>query len=168
MNDRKMQFRVGIVVLLTALIALILVMINSPLPIGWLPWGQRQYHLKIELAEAPGVGPGTPVHKNGLLVGRVVSVADMGDHVQITVGIDKSCKLYSNTECLLRVSVLGDATIEFTSRPLRPGEEPPRLLADGDVIQGKAQPNSMEAIAELGNDFAQAANSLQKAGDGRL
>jgi phospholipid/cholesterol/gamma-HCH transport system substrate-binding protein len=165
MNDRKMQFRVGVVVLLTVLIAMILVMINGPLPTGWLPWGQQQYYIKIELSGAPGVGPGTPVHKNGLLVGRVKSVADTGDHVEVTAAIDQQCKLYSNTECVLRVSVLGDATIEFISRPSRPGEEAPRLLVDGDVIRGEVQPNSMEQLAELGSDFAGAANSLQDAGD---
>jgi phospholipid/cholesterol/gamma-HCH transport system substrate-binding protein len=105
------------------------------------------------------------VHKNGLLVGRVKSVADMGDHVLVTAAIDKDCKLLSNTECMLRVSVLGDATIEFVSRRLRPGEEAPRLLADGDVIPGEVQTNSMEQLADLGTKFKDAAISVQNAGD---
>lgn len=187
MNDRKMQFLVGAVVLFTVIIALILVMINGASSSGWLPWGGGQYHVKINLPEAPGVGPGTPVHKNGLLVGRVTSVADMGDHVQVTVAIDKNCKLYSNTKCVLRVSVLGDATIEFISRssggttavgtgpgvtptavpgaPSAPAGNQPRLLTEGDVIEGRVQPNSMELLSELGGDFRDAADSVQRAGD---
>jgi phospholipid/cholesterol/gamma-HCH transport system substrate-binding protein len=165
MNDRKMQFLVGVVVLFTVLIALILVMINGPVPTGWLPWGPQPYYVKINFPEAPGVSPGTPVHKNGLLVGRVASVTDMSDHVQVTAAIDKGVKLYSNTECVLRVSVLGDATIEFISRPPKPGEPPPTLLADGAVIEGHVQANSMELLSELGADIKRAANSVEDAGD---
>ncbi len=165
MNDRKMQFLVGVVVLFTVFIALILVMINGAMSSGWLSWGKGQYLVKIDLREAPGIGPGTPVHKNGLLVGRVKSVADMGDYVQVAAAIDGNCKLDSNTACLLRVSVLGDATVEFVSRPPRTGQPTPRLLANDDVIQGKVQPNSMEAIAEMGGEFRDAAASIQRAGD---
>ncbi len=160
-----MQFLVGVVVLFTVFIALVLVMVNGAASTGWLAWGKGQYELKINLQEAPGIGPNTPVHKNGLLVGRVKSVADMGDHVQVTAAIDKGCELYSNTRCVLRVSVLGDATIEFITRPARPGEPAPHLLATGDVVRGQVQPNSMEALADLGNEFRHAAVSVQHAGD---
>ena len=67
MNERQMQFRVGVVVFATMIIGGVLATLNGPLPTGWLPWGRRRTRSAFELPQAPGVGPNTPVRKNGTL-----------------------------------------------------------------------------------------------------
>ncbi|MFM8705859.1 MAG: MlaD family protein [Planctomycetia bacterium] len=70
MNDRVMQFRVGVMVLATAIIAGILIVLFGDLP----SLVQATYPLKFSVADARGIAGGTPVRKNGILVGRVSSV----------------------------------------------------------------------------------------------
>jgi phospholipid/cholesterol/gamma-HCH transport system substrate-binding protein len=166
MNDRVMQFRVGVVVLATMIIGALLMTLNSPLPTGWLPWGAGTYEVAIELQEAPGIGPNTPVRKNGLLIGRVGSVEDLNDRVVVRADIDDDRQLYPQYTPVVRTSVLGDATIDFVTRPIPP-ETPP--LEDGAVIKGEVEPNPFEALAEfteLKGDLQDTIESLGRAGDG--
>ena len=67
MSDRVMQFRVGVVVLATAIITGILIVLFGDLP----SLVQATYPLKMSFTDARGVADGTPVRKNGILVGRV-------------------------------------------------------------------------------------------------
>ena len=81
MNQRYMQFAVGLVVFATMIIGALLATVNSPIPMGLVPWGRGTYRVTIELLEAPGVGPDTPVRKSGLLIGRVESIEDRIDRI---------------------------------------------------------------------------------------
>ncbi len=53
MNERQMQFRVGVVMLATMIIGTILATLNGPIPRDLLPWGVRSYRIAIELPQAP-------------------------------------------------------------------------------------------------------------------
>jgi hypothetical protein len=57
MNDRVMQFRVGVVVLATAIITGILIVLFGDLP----SLVQATYPLKMSFSDARGVADGTPV-----------------------------------------------------------------------------------------------------------
>jgi phospholipid/cholesterol/gamma-HCH transport system substrate-binding protein len=162
MNERVMQFRVGVVVLFTAFIGGLLVTLNSPAPrvLGLL--GEGTYQVTIELDRAPGIGPDTPVRKNGLLIGRVASVEDRDDHVAVKVDVDKGRRLYQDYLAQVRTSVLGDATIEFVSRPVPPGTQP---LEDGAVVQGTVIGNPLDSISNLEGNLQQTIDSLGTAGD---
>jgi phospholipid/cholesterol/gamma-HCH transport system substrate-binding protein len=162
MNDRVMQFRVGAVVLATSIISAILVTLNSPSPKGLALLGRGSYHITIELDQAPGIGPNTPVHKNGLLIGRVSSVDDLDDRVAVRAAIDNGRKLYPQYACQVRTSVLGDATIEFVARPVPPGTPP---LADGDVVRGTVLSNPLDMLSNIQGDLKVTINSLGRAGD---
>jgi phospholipid/cholesterol/gamma-HCH transport system substrate-binding protein len=180
MNERVMQFRVGVVVLFTTIIAGVLVTLYGPLTSDWVPGLDRFYQVKIELDQAPGIGPGTPVLKNGLLIGRVASVEDKQDHILVIANIDKGRQLFPNYDCVVRTTVLGDASIEFIARPAPPErQQPPQWpsveptsdaagptgvvtpVADqnppaeqpvgpGYVFQGHAEPNPLDAVAKFG------------------
>ncbi len=90
MNERRMQFAVGVVALGSVLIAVILILINSRSHSGLVPWGH--YQLTIDVPSAPGVGPDTPVRKNGVLIGRVASIEDADQGVAMRVNIDKGAR----------------------------------------------------------------------------
>ena len=135
------------------------------MPKGWLPWGRQTYSIAIQLPQAPGVGPNTPVRKNGLLIGRVASIDDLDDGVILHVNIDGDRRLLTSHVPHVRTSVLGDATIDFATSLT---DAPPQPIADGATIPGVVDPNPFDALAqlaELKTDFASASRSLGTAGD---
>jgi phospholipid/cholesterol/gamma-HCH transport system substrate-binding protein len=165
MNERQMQFRVGVVMFATMIIGALLATLNGPVPKEWLPWGRQTYNIAIQLPQAPGVGPNTPVRKNGLLIGRVASIDDLDNGVILHVSIDGDRRLLTNHVPHVRTSVLGDATIDFASSLTN---APPQPLADGATIPGVVDPNPFDALAQLADlktDFAEASRSLGAAGD---
>jgi phospholipid/cholesterol/gamma-HCH transport system substrate-binding protein len=165
MNDRRMQFAVGVVALGSIFVAVILMMINSPIPSGVVPWAKGSYQITIQVPQAPGVGPDTPVRKNGVLIGRVESVDDLDDGVRVTANIDDGRTLTSRHVPHVRTSVLGDAAIDFSTGPAVADPQP---LADGTVIPGVVDPNPFDSIAQLGNlqdDIQQTMRALADAGN---
>jgi ABC-type transporter Mla subunit MlaD len=165
MNERQMQFRVGVVVFATMIIGGLLATLNAPLPTGWLPWGRTSYRVGIRLNEAPGVAPNTPVRRNGILIGRVSRIEDLQDAIVVWANIDGDRPLYPQYEPQVRTTVLGDASIDFSTRPLPPGTQP---VEDGTVFQGRVAPNPFDAIAKLGDlqdDIERTMDALTRAGD---
>jgi phospholipid/cholesterol/gamma-HCH transport system substrate-binding protein len=165
MNERQMQFRVGVVMFATLIIGALLATLNGPLPKEWLPLGRQTYRIAIQLPQAPGVGPNTPVRKNGLLIGRVATIEDLDNGVILHVNIDGDRRLLTSHVPHVRTSVLGDATIDFVTEPTG---VPPQPIADGATIQGMVDPNPFDAIAKLGDlqdDIQQTMHALTRAGN---
>ena len=167
MNDRVKQFRVGVVVLATSIIGAILVTLNGPTSTEWIPGLDKHYQVTIELREAPGIGPNTPIRKNGLLIGRVAEVEDRQDHVAVKANIDAGRLLYSNYRPQVRTTLLGDATLEFITAPVAAGATP---VGNGAVFAGTVSPNPMDAIIDMQSNLKEMVDSLRTAGDevGRL
>ena len=95
MNDRVMQFRVGVMVLATAIIAGILVVLFGDLP----SLVQSTYPLQMSFADARGVSSGTPVRKNGILVGRVASISlNERGGVSVVADIDSYVPIYRDEQ----------------------------------------------------------------------
>ncbi len=168
MNERQMQFRVGVIVFATLIIGVLLATLNAPLPSGWLPWGHRTYEVGIKVDSAPGVDQNTPVRKNGILIGRVKSIEEQPDGILLRAEINSNRPLYPEYQPHIRTTVIGDATIDFEfdfkHKRLSPNEKP---VIDGYVFNGVADESPFDAIAKFGSlkdDFAEAAHSLNDAG----
>jgi phospholipid/cholesterol/gamma-HCH transport system substrate-binding protein len=165
MNERQMQFRVGVVVFATMIVGGLLASLNAPLPMGWLPWGHSKYQVGIEVPQAPGVDTNTPVRKNGILIGRVKSIEDKDGGVLLKADIDGNRPLFTDFEPHIRTTVLGDATIDFLSKRPAPGAQP---VADGTIFRGHVDPNPFDSLGQLGDlkeEFGAASRSLAQAGD---
>jgi phospholipid/cholesterol/gamma-HCH transport system substrate-binding protein len=165
MNERQMQFRVGVVVFATMVIGGLLATLNGPVPTGWMPWWRSSYDIGIDLRQAPGVGPNTPVRKNGILIGRVNAIEDKDEGVRLNVEVDGNRTLYPEYVPHVRTTVLGDATVDFVTIPLPPGAQP---VPDGTVFKGVVDPSpfdSLTNLSDLKEDFAAASRSLGNAGD---
>lgn len=163
MNDRIMQFRVGVVVLATSIVGAILVTLNGPTSTEWIPGLQRTYQVTINLDDAPGIGPNTPIRKNGLLIGRVGNVEDMQSYVAVIANIDSGRLLYANYQPQVRSTLLGDSTIEFVTRPVGAGQQP---VPPGHVFNGVVAPNPLDGLADIEGDLKIMINRLSEAGDG--
>lgn len=191
MDERVMQFRVGVMVLATIIIAGILVLLF----VGDVPALFRGgYTIKVTFPEAPGVTRDTPVRKNGIRIGRVTDVgfADGDKGVIVTIKIDRGRKVYHDEACRLsRSLVLGDVVLEFVPRDPKnspaakttpvtavsnPGIElaaadaggDRREIQPGEKIQGEAEQDLSESITKLEpklgrtlDSLAGAANKLQ-------
>ena len=94
MDERIMQFRVGLMVLATLLVLGILVAMFGEMP--KLIYGE--YTLYITFYQAPGVSKDTSVRKSGILIGRVTNVrfADDDTMVLVTVAIQDKYVLHKN------------------------------------------------------------------------
>jgi phospholipid/cholesterol/gamma-HCH transport system substrate-binding protein len=160
MNDRTVSFRVGLVLFATICITAILTVINSRS--SFLPF-KKQYLIKILVDQAPGVAPGTPVRRRGVLIGRVADVVDVEKGALITANIDDGKTVRANEVARVQASLIGDAVIEFVS-----GSQPnPKAgtVAPGETVKGVHNPNPLDLLANIQGDLKQTIMSLGSAGD---
>lgn len=125
--------------------------------------GHGTYTVYVRFKSAPGVSEGTPVRKNGLLIGRVgeTEFASDNNSVIATLNIQANRKLGQNELCTIKGGLLGDAVIEFVSQ----GDTPTtKLIQPGDYIDGTVTGNPLEAFANLEDDLSAAAGSVTEAG----
>ena len=159
MNDRVMQFRVGVMVLATAIIAGILIVLFGDLP----SLVQANYPLKMSFADARGVAGGTPVRKNGILVGRVTSVMlDERGGVSVVADIDSYVPIYKDEVPRISSTILGVAEIQLV-----PGRfVPPRQRLDtNEVLVGAVSRDPFEVFTSLEPKLGSALDSLAQASD---
>ncbi len=84
MDERVIQFRVGVMVVATIIITAILVLL----------FGERQSPFRatrtvyIKFPETPGVGANSPIQNKGILIGRVTGVRSDEDSVLVTAEIN--------------------------------------------------------------------------------
>jgi phospholipid/cholesterol/gamma-HCH transport system substrate-binding protein len=132
MDERVLQFRVGLMVLATLLIAGILVVMFGEAPNLIRP----KYTIHIWLREAPGVSVDTPVRKSGILIGRVTEVEfadqitdreeverimrlqdiayeDFAKGVVVTAEIFNDKRIYQNETCRVNKSLMGDSELQI-------------------------------------------------------
>ncbi len=159
MNDRTVQFRVGVMVLATAIIAGILIVLFGDLP----SLVQGNYPIRMRFLDARGVSTGTPVRKNGILVGRVTDVTlDERGGVMVMADIDSHVPLYRDEQPRISGSLLGDAEISLV-----PGRVvPPRTrLQPDDVLEGIVVRDPVEAFSTLEPKLSTALDSLVAASE---
>ena len=159
MNDRVMQFRVGVMVLATAIIAGILIVLFGDLP----SLVQATYPLKMEFADARGVSEGTPVRKNGILVGRVTDVTlNERGGVSVAADIDSYVPIYKDEQPRISGSLLGDAEISLVPGRIVP---PRQRLGKDEVLAGAVSRDPFEVFATLEPKFGATLDSLAEASE---
>lgn len=154
MNESVMQFRVGVMVLATAIIAGILIVLFGDLP----SLVQATYPVQMKFDNARGVAEGTPVLKNGILVGRVASVSlDELGGVNVVAAIDSYVPIYRDENPRIKTTLLGDAEISLV-----PGRiVPPRVrLGADEVLAGGVSRDPFEVFSDLEPKLGMALDSL--------
>ncbi len=168
MDERVMQFRVGVMVLASVIIAVILIVMFGEAPRLF----QTQHTVEVFFQDAPGVTASTPIRKSGILVGRVLDVRFAEDEapdlqrrgVIVTARLDRP--LHDDETFSIRSKLLGDAIIHVVR------SEKPVRAADTPWLIGHRTPEPTEAIPELtdilrqtGESVSAAAQSLAQASD---
>jgi len=152
MTERQLQFRVGLFVVVAGLVAAGLVFRFGEL--RWL-W-EKSYTLGVHFDRAPGVERGTPVRKNGILIGSVRSLSfdETRGGVNVVVEIRERYQLRKDSQPMLTRSLLGDATLEFS-----PGKGR-EFLRPGDRIEGAPSEDPLEIISRVEAKTNQAIDSF--------
>ena len=155
MDERMMQFRVGVMVLASIIIVAILSVLFGELP----SLGGGDYTVYIHFPQARGVTNGTPIRNRGILVGRVTDTrfADDGG-VIVTAQIDADVELKRNELATVSSTLLGDAEIEFAASadPTLPKD----VIKPEDLLVGVVQSDPMRVISSLEGDLSTAIQSL--------
>jgi phospholipid/cholesterol/gamma-HCH transport system substrate-binding protein len=173
MDERIVQFRVGVMVLFTLIITAILMLLFGKMP----KIARSTYELQITFPDAPGVTVDTPVRKSGVLIGRVTDVQLNDDEgtVLIKVAIDGNRKLHESDVCFINESILGDATLEFQQvkyqttpdEPDRPEIEPPDapdpVIKPGAKLEGRVRPNAMRVVSDLEGQLSELITAMTAA-----
>lgn len=156
MDERVVQFRVGVMVLATLIITGILVVLFGELPSMF----KDSYTVYIHFTQAPGVIEDTPIRKSGILIGRVASVgfAEGDRGVLVTARINPGVQLYRNEICRLKTSLLGDSDVEFV--PSNDRSLPSDPIKPGEVIVGLAPTDPLQIIGNLEGNLTEAINSI--------
>jgi phospholipid/cholesterol/gamma-HCH transport system substrate-binding protein len=170
MDERVMQFRVGVMFLATLFITGILLVMFGKLP-GLMG---RTYDIQVLFDDAGGVTKGTPVRKSGILIGRVsdVQLTDDDAKVLVTAKIQADKSIYQNEECSVTRNLLsGDTALTFAPDPKRPGAGK-RIEAD-NILKGyisddptglkKELAKPIDIVADTGKALTAASKQLGEA-----
>lgn len=156
MHEDVQKLRVGMYTIIVLLILGLLIFLNSE---GW----GSYYNITLKPQSAPGVREGTPVRKNGILIGRVASVKTEDDHVVLRLAIREEERIYANeTISIGAESVLGDAGLEVL--PLS-RETRGQLVSHNSMLNRyEIKPNPMEVfdtVLELGDDVSSTLEAMR-------
>jgi phospholipid/cholesterol/gamma-HCH transport system substrate-binding protein len=189
MDDAKLRFGVGVLVLSAIGVSVILTFLFGAFPAAL----SRTYSLTVDVDSAAGISNNTPVLRDGVRIGRVSQIQLRPEGgVQLTLAIDSNRKLTRAYVPKIGATslVTGDAKLEFQRDlaialdnldgqapigqvPVPPNQlwDPPEELlletyyADGDYIRsGDASADPMAAIASLEDDVRKTLTSVQEAG----
>jgi phospholipid/cholesterol/gamma-HCH transport system substrate-binding protein len=157
MDERLMQFRIGVMVLASILIAAILLV-----TFGEWRWPfPAEYTIYIRFPEAPGVAERSPLRKSGIVIGHVTDVQLTPEgNVLVTARVERKYVLRRNEVCRLNRALLGDSTLEISLSPDPNASTEP--LKEGDVMQGIVPPDPIVILTNLQERLVTAINSVNQ------
>lgn len=113
MNERAMQFQIGMFAIVSALVLTVLVIWFGEKP-GLF---RNEMYVAVHFVEAPGVTIGVPVRRSGLRVGEVVDVTfdnrDGQDGVIVVLALERDPRVLDAARARIARSIIGDVTIEL-------------------------------------------------------
>lgn len=139
MNERQLQFRVGLFVIAALSVVCVLIFQFGDVRDAL----QKRYDVLARFESAPGVLVGSPVRINGVQIGHVgkIHLDQEGSGVLLTLSIEQKYKLRSDAEPYLQQSLLGDTVVEVS-----PGYSD-TVLDRNTVLHGKP-PFDMTSIVK--------------------
>jgi phospholipid/cholesterol/gamma-HCH transport system substrate-binding protein len=166
MNERVMQFRIGMFVIVAGLVLTMLIVWFGESPMLL----RDHVYVTVHYVEAPGVAEGTPVRKSGIRIGEVTSIVfderpDSPDGVLVTLSLDRKYRLRTGSVPRLSRSLIGDVTIDML-----PGSGP-GLIATSEtpggspIIDGAVAADPSKALEAATLAFQRAGGTLASIDD---
>ncbi len=160
MNERVMQFRIGMFVIVAGLVLTMMIIWFGESPTLF----RDHSFVKVHFIEAPGVAEGTPVRKSGIRIGEVSDVQfsepDQPEGVIVTLSISSKYKIREGANPRISRSLIGDVAIDF-----EPGKGPGLLVMSRDAakapqLEGVVAPDPARALAAATVAFEKAGATL--------
>jgi phospholipid/cholesterol/gamma-HCH transport system substrate-binding protein len=162
MNERVMQFRIGMFVIVAGLVLTMMI-----IWFGESPSLLRDHmYVKARFAEAPGVAEGTPVRKSGIRIGQVSAIEfdERPDHpegVIVTLSLEAKYRIREGATPRVSRSLIGDVAID-----MEPGRGSGYLVgsrdpAEAPTVEGAVAPDPARALAAATEAFEKAGNTLK-------
>jgi phospholipid/cholesterol/gamma-HCH transport system substrate-binding protein len=163
MNERVMQFRIGMFVIVAGLVLTMMIIWFGESPTLF----RDHVYLKARFVEAPGANEGVPVRKSGIRIGEVSGVEfdtrpNRSDGVIVTLAIERKYTLRAGSVPRISRSMIGDVAIDML-----PGPGPDPLVmsenpAAAPIVDGAVAPDPSRALAAATEAFERAGVTLNK------
>jgi len=156
MDERKQEFRVGLMAVIALAAAVVMVFRFGEIGNRW-KTGTR---ISIVLPSAGGLYPETSVRMSGIRIGHVESmqlVAE-GRGVMVQVLIDKDYTFRDDSTAQVTQSLLGDGSIEII-----PGADG-QPITEGTRIAGRAVSDPLQVVARLEQRVSATLTSFEQTG----
>src|SRR5262245_24882658 len=162
MNERVMQFRIGMFVIVAGLVLTMLIVWFGESP----SMLRDQGYVKARYAEAPGVLEGVAVRKSGIRVGEGAAIEfdhrpNQPDGVLVTLAIQNRYKIRTGSSPRLSRSLIGDVTIDLLPGTGEGDIRLARTPAVADVIDGETAVDPSKALAAATVAFEKAGDTLK-------
>ncbi len=150
MNERVMQFRIGMFVIVAGLVLTMLIVWFGESPSLF----QDRTYVTVRYPEAPGVSAGIPVRKSGIRVGEVVSVEfddpKNPDGVLVTMALERKYPIKTGTIPRIGRALIGDVSIDLTPAtgldPLKSYPTIEEAQAARPFLEGALAPDPSNAL----------------------
>jgi phospholipid/cholesterol/gamma-HCH transport system substrate-binding protein len=166
MNERAMQFRIGMLVIAAGLILTMLVVWFGEMPALF----RDTTYLTVHFLEAPGVAEGIPVRKSGIRIGEVASIRfddrpNQPDGVLVTISVERKYKLRAGATPRISRALIGDVSIDVLPGTgpgvLQTSDSPAASMRPGRIIEGTVAPDPAIALSAATQAFDRAGGTLQ-------
>ncbi len=170
MDERVMQFRVGVFFLATLILVAILLVL-----FGKMPTYIGSYPVQVRFDNAGGITTGAPVYKSGVLIGRVAGIrlTDHDQKVLVTLDIQSDKRIYKDETPYITRDLMGNTSIVFAPmqhsvarhEPIESGE--PLTANPSEVPAGlrEALKKTMETVGDTGDALKLASEKLAAAAE---
>ncbi|MFO0892285.1 MAG: MlaD family protein [Isosphaeraceae bacterium] len=161
MNERVMQFRLGMFVIVAGLVLTMLIVWFGESPALL----RDQVYVKARYAEAPGVLEGVAVRKSGIRIGEVVGIEfdqrpNQPDGVLVSLAIERKYPVREGSVPRLSRSLIGDVTIDLLPGGGESDLAMGRTTAEAPIIEGDVAADPSKALAAATKAFEKAGDTL--------
>ena len=161
MNERVMQFRIGMFVIVAGLVLTMMIIWFGESPSLF----RDHAYVKVRYSEAPGVAEGISVRKSGIRIGEVQSIdfderPNQPDGVVVVLSLERKYKIRKDSVAKISRSLIGDVAIDML-----PGTSS-EVLAYGNTpltapeIKGDVTPDPSKALAAATAAFEKVGGTL--------
>lgn len=170
MNERVMQFKIGLFVMVAAMVMAMMIIWFGESPSLF----RDQAFVRVRYAEAPGVAEGVTVRKSGIRIGEVFSIAfddrpGAEDGVIVILSLERKYKLRKDSAARITRSLIGDVSIDMqpgsSQEDLVYGDKPqsaPMIVGEVSPDPSKMMATANAAFEKVGATLA----SIKTAADG--
>ncbi len=162
MNERVMQFRIGMFVIVAGLVLTMLIVWFGESPALL----RDQVFLRARYADAPGVLEGVAVRKSGIRVGEVAAIQfdhrpNQPDGVLVTMAIEHRYAIREGSVPRLSRSLIGDVTIDLLPGTGQADLQLGRTPADAPIVEGEVATDPSKVLAAATQAFDMVGDTLK-------